>query len=75
LEAPEVLVTVPPPVPDCLILPGVEALIRASGADLGMTADRVAKELADILDGRATPARTRAPCGDRTQRHLETAGS
>jgi hypothetical protein len=26
-----------------------------------MTADRVAKELADILDGRATPARTRAP--------------
>jgi hypothetical protein len=75
LEAPEVLVTVPPPVPDCLILPGVEALIRASGADLGMTADRVAKELADILDGRATPASTRAPCGDRTQRHLETAGS
>jgi hypothetical protein len=40
-----------------------------------MTADRVAKELADILDGRATPARTRAPCGDRTKRHLETAGS
>ena len=35
-----------------------------------MTADRVAKELADILDDRATPARTRAPCGDRTQRHL-----
>ena len=75
LEAPEVLVTVPPPVPDGLILPDVEALIRRSGADLRMTADRVAKELADILDGRATPARTRAPCGDRTQRHLETAGS
>jgi hypothetical protein len=49
LEAPEVLVTVPPPVPDGLILPDVEALIRASGANRRMTADRVAKELADIL--------------------------
>ena len=75
MEAPEVLATVPPPVPDCLILPDIQALIRASGANLRTTADRVAKELADILDGRATPARTRAPCGDRTQRHLETAGS
>ncbi len=42
---------------------------------LRMTADRVAGEMADILDGRAIPARTRAPRGDRAGRHLETAGS
>ena len=40
LEAPEVLVTVPPPVPDGLILPEVEALIRASGADLRLGGDK-----------------------------------
>ena len=34
------LVTVPPPVPDGLILPGVEALIRASGADLRLGGDK-----------------------------------
>ena len=39
---------------------------------LRMTADRVAGEMADILDGRATPARTRV---SRTERRLETAGS
>ena len=39
---------------------------------LRMTADRVAAEMADILDGRATPARTR---GDRAERRLEAAGS
>jgi hypothetical protein len=37
-----------------------------------MTADRVAGEMADILDGRATPART---SGDRAERRLEAAGS
>jgi len=36
-----------------------------------MTADRVAGEMADILDGRATPARTRV---SRTERRLEIAG-
>ena len=39
---------------------------------LRMTADRVAAEMADILDGRATPARTR---GDRAERRPEAAGS
>jgi len=39
---------------------------------LRMTADRVAGEMADILDGRATPARAR---GDRAGRRLEAAGS
>ena len=34
------LVTVPPPVPDGLILPEVEALIRASGADLRIGGDK-----------------------------------
>jgi antirestriction protein ArdC len=34
------LVTVPPPVPDGLILPEVEALIRASGADLRLGGDK-----------------------------------
>ena len=38
---------------------------------LRMTADRVAGEMADILDGRATPARTRV---SRTERRLEIAG-
>ena len=42
---------------------------------LRMTADRVAGEMADILDGRATPARTRAPRGDRAERRLDTVGS
>ncbi len=34
------LITVPPPVPDGLILPDVEALIRASGADLRLGGDK-----------------------------------
>ena len=34
------LATVPPPVPDGLILPEVEALIRASGADLRLGGDK-----------------------------------
>ena len=34
------LVTVPPPLPDGLILPEVEALIRASGADLRLGGDK-----------------------------------
>lgn len=37
---PEDLVTAPPPVPDGLILPEVEALIRASGADLRLGGDK-----------------------------------
>ena len=37
---PAELVTVPPPVPDGLILPDVEALIRASGADLRLGGDK-----------------------------------
>ena len=41
---------------------------------LRMTADRVAGEMADILDGRATPARARVPRGDRAEQRLETAG-
>ena len=42
---------------------------------LRMTADRVAGEMADILDGRATLARTRVPRGDRAEPRLETGGS
>ena len=30
--------------------------------------------MADILDGRATPARARVPRGDRAEQRLETAG-
>lgn len=37
---PEDLVTAPPPVPEGLILPEVEALIRASGADLRLGGER-----------------------------------
>ncbi|MEH3119944.1 MAG: ArdC-like ssDNA-binding domain-containing protein [Methylorubrum populi] len=37
---PKDLVTAPPPVPDGLILPEVEALIRASGADLRLGGER-----------------------------------
>jgi antirestriction protein ArdC len=37
---PNDLVTVPPPVPDGLIIPEVEALIRASGADLRLGGDK-----------------------------------
>ncbi|AFK54065.1 ArdC family protein [Tistrella mobilis] len=37
---PDDLVTAPPPVPDGLILPEVEALIRASGADLRLGGDK-----------------------------------
>jgi antirestriction protein ArdC len=37
---PDDLVAVPPPVPDGLIMPEVEALIRASGADLRLGGDR-----------------------------------
>jgi antirestriction protein ArdC len=37
---PEDLLTVPPPVPEGLIMPDVEALIRASGADLRLGGDK-----------------------------------
>lgn len=37
---PEDLATAPPPVPEVLILPEVEALIRASGADLRLGGDK-----------------------------------
>lgn len=37
---PEELVTAPPPIPEGLILPEVEALIRASGVDLRLGGDR-----------------------------------
>jgi antirestriction protein ArdC len=37
---PEDLVVAPPPVPEGLILPEVEALIRASGADLRLGGDK-----------------------------------
>ncbi|WP_066776296.1 ArdC family protein [Sphingomonas sp. CCH5-D11] len=37
---PEGLVTAPPPIPEGLILPEVEALIRASGADLRIGGDK-----------------------------------
>ena len=39
-DLPDDLVTAPPPVPEGLILPEVEALIRASGADLRLGGDR-----------------------------------
>jgi integrase len=42
---------------------------------LRMTADRVAGEMADLLDGRAPPARPRVSRDIRSERHLETAGS
>ena len=42
---------------------------------LRMTADRVAGEMADLLDGRAAPPRARTSHGDRSDRHLETVGS
>jgi len=42
---------------------------------LRMTADRVAGEMADLLDGRAAPPRARVFRGDRSDRHLETVGS
>jgi integrase len=42
---------------------------------LRMTADRVSSEMADLLDGRAPPARARVSRGDHAERHLETAGS
>ena len=41
---------------------------------LRMAADRVAAEMADILDGRATPARTRVPRGNRAEQRLDNAG-
>ncbi len=42
---------------------------------LRMTADRVAGEMADLLDGRAAPPRARISRGDRSDRCLETVGS
>ena len=42
---------------------------------LRMMADRVASEMADLLDGRAAPPRARVFRGDRSDRHLETVGS
>jgi len=42
---------------------------------LRMTADRVAGELADLLDGRAPPARARVSHGERAARHLQHFGS
>lgn len=38
-----------------------------------MTADRVAAEMADILDGRATPTRARVSRGDLAERCFEPA--
>ena len=38
---------------------------------LRMTTDRVADEMADLLDGRATPSRARTPRRDRSGRNLE----
>ena len=47
---PEDLVTAPPPIPDGLILPEVEALIRASGADLRLGDDKAFYSLAlDVI--------------------------
>jgi hypothetical protein len=40
-----------------------------------MTADRVAAEMADILDGRATPSRQRVRRADVAERVPEQAGS
>jgi integrase len=42
---------------------------------LRMTADRVAAEMADILDGRATPSLARVRRGDRSEPVVELAGS
>ncbi len=42
---------------------------------LRMTADRVAGEMADLLDGRAPPPRERVSRSDRAERHSDTAGS
>lgn len=42
---------------------------------LRMTADRVAGEMADLLDGRAAPSRARITRGDRSDRCLETVDS
>ena len=41
---------------------------------LRMTADRVADEMADLLDGRATPTRSRSARRDRSERKLEATG-
>ena len=42
---------------------------------LRMTADRVADEMADLLDGRATPTRSRSSRRDRSERKLEATGA
>jgi integrase len=42
---------------------------------LRMTADRVAGQMADLLDGRAPPARARGSRRDRAERHSDAAGS
>lgn len=42
---------------------------------LRMTADRVADEMADLLDGRATPSRSRSARRDRSERKLEAPGA
>lgn len=42
---------------------------------LRMTADRVADEMADLLDGRATPSRARSSRRDRSGQNLEATGS
>lgn len=41
---------------------------------LRMTADRVADEMADLLDGRAMPTRSRSSRRDRSERKLEATG-
>lgn len=41
---------------------------------LRMTADRVADEMADLLDGRAAPTRSRSSRRDRSGRKLEATG-
>lgn len=42
---------------------------------LRMTADRVADVMADLLDGRATPSRSRSSRRDRSERKLEATGA
>lgn len=42
---------------------------------LRMTADRVADEMADLLDGRATPTPSRSSRRDRSERKLEATGA
>lgn len=42
---------------------------------LRMTADRVAEEMADLLNGRATPSRSRSSRRDRSERKLEATGT